>query len=123
MELVVTVSEAEDDVEELHSLYSALLEDDELRSARKHLDPGAERPDTLGAEEVIRLVLDSMELFTALTTCLTAWLHMRKPRLRLRITRPDGITAEITTSGGRAVRAEQVNEAIELVRGTPDEAS
>ncbi|MEU1525518.1 hypothetical protein ABZ413_25330 [Nocardia rhamnosiphila] len=121
MELLVAVEAADDDVEELHSLFEALLEDDELRQVSKRLGSGPSQTGTLGAEEIIRIVVDSAPLWGALTASVTAWLHMRRPRLNLKITRPDGVTVEIAASGGQVVDATQVNEAIALVRGTTDE--
>lgn len=122
VELWIAV-QAEDDIEELHSLFEALAEDDELRSASMRLTPGARHEQTLGAEEIIHLVVDSAPLWGALGTSVTAWLHMRRPQLTIKITRPDGLTAEINATGDRAVESAHVTQAIELLRGTKDEAS
>ncbi|QIS13671.1 effector-associated constant component EACC1 [Nocardia arthritidis] len=123
MELLVAVHGADDDIAELHSLFEALIEDDELRAAGKRLEPGAAHPQTLGAEEIIRIVLDSPALWTALSTCVAAWLQLRRPRLRLKFTRPDGSTAEIEADDGQVVEEVQVQKAIDIARGTQDEAS
>ncbi|MFI9511201.1 hypothetical protein [Nocardia sp. NPDC052566] len=122
MELLIAVDAADDDVAELHSLYQAIVEDDDLRPAGKRLEPGAPSEGELGAEEIIRMVIDSAPLWTALSASFTAWLHMRTPRLRVKLTGPDGRTAEITASGGKAVDPAHVTAAIELVRGALDEA-
>lgn len=121
-ELLVTVVGAEDEVAELHSLYKAIVEDDDLGSAGKKLVPGAQAADTLGAEEIIRLIVDSPEIWTAVTTCVTAWLRMRRPTLRLKLTRPDGTSAEINATGGQAIDESEVHRAVEVVRRTLDAA-
>ncbi|WP_405496451.1 hypothetical protein [Nocardia sp. NBC_00511] len=123
VELVLAVGASDDDVEELHSLFEALVEDDELRTASKSTQRAATRTDTLGAEETIRIVVDSAALCTALSTCVVAWLRMRRPKLRLTVTGPDGASAEIDATGSQAVEQVQVLEVIERVRGTLDDAS
>ncbi|APA99415.1 effector-associated constant component EACC1 [Nocardia seriolae] len=123
MELVLAVEASGDDVEELHSLFEAMVEDDELRSARKSLDRGQVRGGTLGAEEAIRVVVDSAALCTALSTCIVAWLRMRRPKLRMTFTGPDGAHAEIDATGAQAVEQVQVLEIIDRVRGVADDAS
>lgn len=123
VELVLAVGASDDDVEELHSLFEALVEDDELRTASKSTQRAATRTGTLGAEETIRIVVDSAALCTALSTCVVAWLRMRRPKLRLTVTGPDGASAEIDATGSQAVQQVQVLEVIERVRGTLDDAS
>ncbi|AYF73764.1 hypothetical protein D7D52_07710 [Nocardia yunnanensis] len=123
VELVVGVGGSDDDVAELHSLFEALVEDDELRAARKSLAAAAEQRGTLGAEEVIRIAVDSAALCTALSTCVVAWLRMRRPTLRMTFTGPDGASAEIDATGTRAVEHVQILEVIERVRGRVDGAS
>ncbi|MGW5225832.1 effector-associated constant component EACC1 [Nocardia niigatensis] len=130
VELVLAVGASDDDVEELHSLFEALVEDDELRPARKSIERSATRTGTLGAEETIRIVVDSAALCTALSTCVVAWLRMRRPKLRLTVTGADGASAEIDATGARAVDQVHVREVIELVRrsgpverGAVDDAS
>ena len=56
-ELTVSTADAEDDAAALHSLYSAVLEDDYLTRARKSLVTGQPREGEMGAEDIIRLVL------------------------------------------------------------------
>ncbi|MFE3195488.1 hypothetical protein ACFXHA_41255 [Nocardia sp. NPDC059240] len=123
MELLLAVEASEDDVEELHSLFEALIEDDELRAAPKTLAAGSERSGTLGAEEVIRIVVDSAALCTALSTCVVAWLRMRRPKLRMTFTGPDGASAEIDATGTQAVEQVQILDIIDRVRGTKSDAS
>ncbi|WP_433203990.1 effector-associated constant component EACC1 [Nocardia sp. CA-107356] len=122
VELLVAVTASDDDVEELHSLYSAIIEDDDMLSAGKGVVRGEPGADTLGAEEIIRLVLDSPELWTAVSACVTAWLQIRKPNLKLKLTTRNGRTAEIDASGGKAIDEAQVRAALEIVRGALDEA-
>ncbi|WP_198347583.1 effector-associated constant component EACC1 [Nocardia terrae] len=123
MELVLAVEGSDDDVEELHSLFEALVEDDELRGARKGVERSAGRAGTLGAEETIRVVVDSAALCTALSTCVVAWLRMRRPKLRLTFTGPDGAHAQVDATGAQAVEQVQILDIIERVRGTVDDAS
>jgi hypothetical protein len=63
--------DAEDEAAALHSLYSAVLEDDDLRRARKSLVTGQPREGEMGAEDIIRLVLDT-DIVSAVASCLTA---------------------------------------------------
>jgi len=122
VELLVAVTASDDDIDELHSLYSAIVEDDEMRCAGKGLVRGATADATLGAEEIIRLVLDSPELWAAVSACVTAWLRARRPQLTVKLTASNGRTAQIAASGGQAVDEARVREALEIVRGALDEA-
>lgn len=82
-ELRLSIEGAEDDAAELHDLYTAILADDDLRSARKSLVPGQPNSAQMGAEDVIRLVLDNPGFYTMVSTCVAAWLATRKSHLRV----------------------------------------
>jgi hypothetical protein len=120
VKILITVVEADDDVAELHSLFDALVEDDELVSASKHLVTGTAHAATLGADESIQVIVESGALWGALSTTLISWLQMRRPRLRIRLTRGDGTVAEINATGTQAVESVAVDEALKVVRGTSD---
>ncbi|MBL1074055.1 hypothetical protein JK358_06570 [Nocardia sp. 2] len=116
VEILLAVHDSDDDVAELKSLFDELVVDDELRALRKEI-ARTPRAGTLGAEEIIRIVIDAPEFWGAVTTCVVAWLRMRRPQLRLKLSRPDGLHAEIVAIGGEAVNEAQVLEAIDIVRG------
>jgi hypothetical protein len=122
-EFVIAVVDSDDDITELHDLYAAILDDDELRTARKALVLGPVEADRMGVEEYVRLVLDNPALDTAVSTCVTAWLATRKSR-RLKITvRADG-SAEIEADGIRDVTPGDVRAALDAARlGRPDAAT
>jgi hypothetical protein len=113
---------SDDDVTELHDLYAAILDDDELRTVRKALVRGPAEADWMGAEECVRLFLDNPALDTAVSTCVTAWLATRKSR-RLKVTvRADG-SAEIEADGIREVTPSDVRAALDAARNGRTDAA
>ncbi|MFF3573756.1 hypothetical protein ACFYXQ_38970 [Nocardia jiangxiensis] len=118
-EFKISVTESDDDVEELRALYSELLGDGELRTARKSLAPGRGHADTMGFEDVARLVLDNPALDTAFSTCVTAWLTTRGRRKLKIVLRANG-TAEIDATGVREITATDVIEALNVARNGSD---
>ncbi|WP_157514369.1 effector-associated constant component EACC1 [Nocardia concava] len=83
--ITISITDAEDDVGELGSLFEAIVEDDDLRVVRKQLVSGAPDPDVLGAEDIIRLVVESAPLMGAVTACVTHWLSTRRTKFTLKI--------------------------------------
>lgn len=114
MEVVLSISDCGDAVAELHSLYAAMLDDDELRTVRKTLVPAPPEGGRLGAEEIIRVIVESKPLLGAVTACVTAWIAARKPKARLTI---GEITIELD---GRAATDDSVRAAIELAQSPDD---
>jgi hypothetical protein len=76
----------------------------------------------MGAEDIIRLVLDNPGLDTALSTCFTAWLATRKSR-RLKIILRANDTAEIEADGINTITTDDVIRALNAARGKPDDAA
>ncbi|MFE6858300.1 hypothetical protein [Nocardia sp. NPDC057668] len=113
-EVVLSISECDDAVSELHSLYAAMLDDDELRTMRKNLIQIPPEDGRLGAEELIQIVVDSKPLLGAVTACVTTWIAARKPKARLIIGK---IAIELD---GRAVTDDSVRAAIELAQAPDD---
>ncbi|GAB0108468.1 hypothetical protein JMUB6875_74850 [Nocardia sp. JMUB6875] len=83
--ITISISDAEDDVGELGSLFEAIVEDDDLRVVRKQLVSGVPDPDVLGAEDIIKLVVESAPLMGAVTACVTHWLSTRRTKFTLKI--------------------------------------
>ncbi|MFE3794488.1 hypothetical protein KHQ06_30155 [Nocardia tengchongensis] len=107
--ITISICDADDDIAELGSLFEAIVEDDDLRAVRKQRVSGAPRPDVLGAEEVIKLVVESAPLMGAVTACVTAWLAGRTTKFTLKIG-----DSEISVKG--KVSEDLVRQALEQVR-------
>ncbi|MBH0120021.1 hypothetical protein I0Q12_11040 [Rhodococcus sp. CX] len=121
-EFHLSIAGSQDDAEELRDLYAAILDDNELRTARKSVVQGAPKEGQMGAEDTIRLVVDSPALWTAVSSCVTAWLATRESRLRLVVHAIR--SSEIESDGHRDVTSAEVNQAlIEASEGSRDEAA
>lgn len=118
-EFEISITDSDDDVDELHDLYSAVVDDSELRVTSKSLARGRRRADTMGFEEMLRLVLDNPALDTAFSTCVTAWLTTRSRRKLKIVVRANG-TAEIDATGVREITAADVIEALNVARNGSD---
>ena len=118
MDLRIGITGTDDDVAELHSLYEAILEDGELRPARKSLEEGRPAPGEMGLDEIVRLALDA-DLITAVASCITAWLTAKRGRLHVVVQGPGG-SARIDAEGTEAVTRESVSQALELATGRPN---
>jgi hypothetical protein len=121
-ELKLAVRGTDDDLEQLHDLYAAILEDDELRPAKKSIVSASPEPGHMGSEDILQLVLTNTALLTALTSCATTWLQSRRSRLKLVVQGPAG-EAEVVADGLNSVTPETVKQALEIARGTTREAS
>lgn len=122
-ELRISIIETNDDVAELHDLYETIADDGDLRAVRKSLEPGEPGVGQMGAEEWIRLILDNPGLYTAVSSCVAAWLASRKPRrLRLVVRGDDGATTEVEIDGIKKVAVEDLLNALDTVRKKPGDA-
>ncbi|MEC3953812.1 hypothetical protein VMT65_12300 [Nocardia sp. CDC153] len=113
--IFISISDAEDDVAELGSLFNAIVDDDDLRSVRKQLVGGEAVAGTLGAEEIIKLVVESAPLMAAVTACVNAWLSSRRTKFTLKIGQN-----EISVNG--KVSEDLVRQALEQVKPDPQPA-
>ena len=113
-EFMFSITNAEDDAAELNDLYSAILDDRQLRAAKKSLAPGQPGAGQMGAEEVIRIVLENPGFYTAASTCVSAWLASRQSRLKV-IIRANG-SAEIEADGINPITATVVEQALNAAR-------
>lgn len=114
------VAGAADDTAELHALYSVIAEDDELRPMHKKLVPGQPVSGQMGAEDIIRIILDPATV-AAFSMCICAWLNSRRSKLRLIVKEPgNSRQVEIVADGVKAVTAETVQRALEIARGSTD---
>ncbi len=118
-DFLIQVTDSDDDVAELRDLYSALLDDDELRTAKKSIVAGRPSGEQMGFEDVLRLVLENPGLDTAVSSCVVAWLTARKSR-RLKIVLRANGTAEIEADGVGKVTAGDVMKALAEARRDPD---
>ncbi|MEC3919432.1 effector-associated constant component EACC1 [Nocardia sp. CDC160] len=107
--IIISISDAEDDVAELGSLFNAIVDDDDLRSVRKQLVGGESVAGTLGAEEIIKLVVESAPLMAAVTACVNAWLSSRRTKFTLKIGQN-----EISVNG--KVSEDLVRQALEQIK-------
>jgi hypothetical protein len=88
----------------------------------KALVPGEPQAGHMGAEDVIRLVLDNAALIAAFATCTKAWLESRKSTLKLTVQGPAG-KAEVVADGVNVATATAVQRAFEIAQGTIGEAA
>lgn len=107
--ITISITDADDDIAELASLFEAIVVDDDLRAVHKRLISGEPVPDALGASELIKLVVESAPLMGAVTACLTAWIASRTTKFTLRIG-----DSEISVKG--EVSEDVVRQAIEQIR-------
>lgn len=114
-EFRISVAGTDDDVAELHDLYASLLDDDELQTAHKTVELGQPGRGEMGAEDIVRLIVDNPGLDTAISTCVTAWLATRKSRRLKLIIRANG-SAEIQADGITRIAPEDVAQALKLAR-------
>jgi hypothetical protein len=115
MDLRIAIAGARDDLDELHSLYEEILDDDGLRPVRKSIEHGRPSEGEMGAEEIIKLVLDP-DMITAVSSCVTAWLTARRSRLRV-VIQGEGGSASVDAEGPDAVTEETVTQALEAASG------
>ncbi|WP_433717181.1 effector-associated constant component EACC1 (plasmid) [Nocardia sp. CA-084685] len=121
-EFQISVTGTDDDVDALHDLYAVVIDDDQLRTVRKSLVPGEPQAGHMGAEDVIRLVLDNTALIAALATCTKSWLQSRKSTLKLTVQGPAG-KAEVVADGVNVATTTAVRRAFEIAQGTIGEAA
>lgn len=107
--ITISITDADDDIAELASLFEAIVIDDDLRAVHKRLISGEPVPDALGAEEVIKLVVESAPLMGAITACLTAWIASRTTKFTLRIG-----DSEISVKGD--ISEDVVRQALEQIK-------
>ncbi|MDN2497463.1 MULTISPECIES: effector-associated constant component EACC1 [Nocardia] len=119
-EFGLSIADSEDDAAELHDLYAAIIEDDELRSARKRLEAGQPGANRMGAEEIIRLVIENPSLDAAVSTCIAAWLATRRSRRMKVIIRADR-SVEVEADGIKSVTAADIQDALRSVRIDDDD--
>ena len=123
-EFRVSITDADDDVAELHELYASILDDAELRAARKSLVPGEQGSGRMGTEDFIRLFLDNPGLDTALSTCFAAWLANRTRRSRVKVIIRANGSAELVADKDNVVTAVAVAQALKTARdGRTDAAA
>ncbi|MGW4352231.1 effector-associated constant component EACC1 [Nocardia sp. NPDC004582] len=107
--ITISITDADDDIAELASLFEAIVEDDDLRAVHKRLIHSDPLPEVLGAEEIIKLVVESAPLMGAVTTCVTAWIASRTTKFTLRIG-----DAEITVKGD--ISEDAVRQALDQIK-------
>ncbi|MFE5285431.1 hypothetical protein ACFRAQ_10720 [Nocardia sp. NPDC056611] len=107
--ITISITDADDDIAELASLFEAIVVDDDLRAVHKRLISGEPVPDALGATELIKLVVESAPLMGAVTACVTAWIASRTTKFTLRIG-----DSEISVKGD--VSEDVVRQALEQIR-------
>ncbi|MEU1432215.1 hypothetical protein ABZ412_34635 [Nocardia sp. NPDC005746] len=107
--ITISITDADDDIAELASLFEAIVVDDDLRAVHKRLISGEPVPDALGASELIKLVVESAPLMGAVTACVTAWIASRTTKFTLRIG-----DSEISVKG--EVPEDVVRQALEQIR-------
>ncbi|MEU1208891.1 hypothetical protein [Nocardia sp. NPDC005825] len=107
--ITISITDADDDIAELASLFEAIVVDDDLRAVHKRLISGEPVPDALGATELIKLVVESAPLMGAVTACLTAWIASRTTKFTLKIG-----DSEISVKG--EVSEAVVRQALEQLR-------
>ncbi|WP_157124999.1 effector-associated constant component EACC1 [Nocardia pseudovaccinii] len=115
-EFRLSISDSEDDIEELHDLYEAIREDYELVGVRASLVHAPVPDGAMGVEDVLRLVLDNPGLDAAVSTCVTAWLATRKSRRLKIIVRADK-SVEIQADGIKDIAPEDVARVLNIARG------
>jgi|tagenome__1003787_1003787.scaffolds.fasta_scaffold20931455_2 hypothetical protein len=114
----LSITDARDPHGETRALYKALLADSRLRSARKELTTGAGAPEDMGADELIRFVLESPEVITAAASCISAWLAARSSKITLIIKGPN--REEIVSAEGVDVADEEVvRRALDIAQDAP----
>ncbi|MFD7846643.1 hypothetical protein ACFV4K_27360 [Nocardia sp. NPDC059764] len=107
--ITISITDADDDIAELASLFEAIVVDDDLRAVHKRLISGEPVPDALGATELIKLVVESAPLMGAVTACVTAWIASRTTKFTLKIG-----DSEISVKGD--VSEAVVRQALEQIR-------
>ncbi|MGV9817866.1 effector-associated constant component EACC1 [Nocardia xishanensis] len=122
IKLQLSISGAADPVQELHSLYSELVGDNDLMRAKVSLLTAPQRPGDMGVEEVIRMLVEP-GLVAAVSSCITAWIT-RRAHLRIIVEGPSG-SADISVDGHiKPAIVDSVTRAIESAVGSSgDEAS
>lgn len=114
-EFSLSISDSDDDAEELHDLHEALRDDYELTGVRTSMTYAPPPAGAMGAEEILRIVFDNPELYVAVSTCVTAWFATRKSRRLKIIIRANG-SAEIQADGIREITSAEVADALRLAR-------
>ncbi|MGH3621934.1 MAG: effector-associated constant component EACC1 [Sciscionella sp.] len=117
MDVTIGVAGRDAAVGELRSLFSWLVQEEELRGRVKLVETAPE-PGTLGGwPEALVVALGQGGAITVLASAVIAWIRHRTSEVTCTLTRPDGTS--VTVAAARVRRADLVNvgEFVEQVAG------
>lgn len=114
-ELQLSISDGDDEVDELYDLYEMLRDDDELVGVRTSLVNTPAPEGAMGAEEIVRIIFDNPALWGAVTASVTAWLATRKARSFKVVLRANK-SVEIHVNGVKEITSADVAAALRIAR-------
>ncbi|MFE3986541.1 hypothetical protein ACFXPR_18840 [Nocardia tengchongensis] len=106
-EFRLSIEDSDDDAALLRDLYEAIRDDYELTGVRTSLVPASVPEGKMGAEEILRLVLDHSSVDLAVCGVISAWIAARRARRLKLIVRSDG-TAELEINGDNKPAADEI---------------
>jgi hypothetical protein len=105
----------DDSADEVRSLREWLVDEESLRG-RVRLVAAPPREGTLGTGvDALVIALGNGGAVTALATVAVAWLKRRTGRMKVKFTRADGATVEISTDLVRPQTAQELRETVEVL--------
>ncbi|MFF4735305.1 hypothetical protein ACFY2W_05300 [Streptomyces sp. NPDC001262] len=124
MDVTVSVAETNKEAsavaEQTRSLYSWLIQEEELRGRVRLADPEPE-PGTLGVLPTELLVaLAPGGVGTVLASAVIAWIRHRTGEVSCTMTRPDGTSVKVTGKRVRDVDAARLSELVQSVAARLD---
>ncbi|MEV7601332.1 hypothetical protein AB0O91_28595 [Kitasatospora sp. NPDC089797] len=107
-DLISVTVEGTDSADDLRSLRQWLVEDDRLRG-RVRLAEAPPAPGTLGALlDTLTVTLGPGGVATAVASVLISWVRRQRGNVSVKVTRPDGTTAEFSATHVSGLEAPEV---------------
>lgn len=115
MDVTVGVAGREGAVEELRSLFTWLVREDELRGRVRLVEVGPETGTLGGWPEAVAVALSQGGAVAILASAVVAWIRHRTSEVTCKLTRPDGTSVELTAARVRSTEVADLGELVEQV--------